>query len=452
MKRLPLVDITPIAAGLYAPRQPIRPRVVKGRYSRRRLGLGMLWLGLFFSLPWLRWDGQPAVWVDLPRRRLHLFGALYWPEDLYLLAIALAVAAFALFWVTVLAGRIWCGYACPQTLWTALFRWCERITEGPRGQRAQGSPARRRLRSLAKHLLWLALSGLTALTLVALFIPMERLLPGLAEAWLPSAVWAWLAALTLGTYGNAGWLREQLCLYLCPYGRFQAVMLDAATPVVTYDRQRGEPRRGPRDAIGAGGACVDCTLCVQVCPTGIDIRDGQQLACIACGACVDACDAMMTRLNLATGLVAYRPASSHVRRQGLRPGPRLLGYGLVLLAASATLAWAVTSRPLVSFSASKDRQLYRDAGDGTLENVYTLTILNKDRRPHAYRLSAQGPAGLLWRGPAELHLGRARQGSLVVSLALPHAQAHSQPLRWRLESDDGQPTLEVPGRFLGPSP
>lgn len=450
MKRLPVLDITPNTAGLYARWQPVRPRIMGGRHGRLRLGLGAFWLALFLSLPWLRWEGQPAVWVDLHRGCLHLFAARYWPEDLYLLAIALAVAAFGLFWVTVLAGRVWCGYACPQTLWTALFLWCERITEGSHRQGAC-APVARRLRTLAKHMLWLGLSGLTAMTVVALFIPMQTLLPGLTEARLSPAVWAWLAALTLGTYGNAGWLREQLCLYLCPYGRFQAVMLDGATPVVTYDRERGEPRSRRRDASNVVGACVDCTLCVQVCPTGIDIRNGQQLACIACGACVDACDAVMTRLNQATGLVAYRPASTSARRRGVPLRPRLLGYGLVLLAALAILAWEAGTRPLVTFSVSKDRQLYRDAGDGTVENVYSLTILNKDRQGHAYRLSALGPAGLLWRGPRELHLAGATQGNLVVSLALPYPQARSQPLHWRLERDDDELIIEVPGHFLGPS-
>jgi len=438
MNRLPLRNITQ-AAPVSRPRNRL-PRRVNGRYARLRKVTGACLVAGFFTLPWWRWNGEQAVWLSLAEGRLNLFGNSFWPEDLNLLAGTLIVAAFALFFVTVIAGRVWCGYACPQTVWAAVFTWCERISEGNRT--ARGHPA---LRRLAKHVLWLGVSGWTAVTLVALFVPSHTLLAGLLGGNLGAPTLAWLGGITLATYGNAGWLREHLCIYLCPYARFQAVMFDTHTPVVTYRRDRND--------------CVECTLCVQVCPTGIDIRDGLQIACIACGACVEACDGVMARMNLAKGLVAYRGAAPLVRPKGPTLGPRLpplrrprvVGYGLALMASLAVLAHGLDSRPLVSLSVSKDRLLYRDRGDGHIENLYSLTLMNKSRQTRDYRLRATGLNEFAWHGAAQLTLAPGEQRTAAISLALPYAQAIDQTVSFEVSEVGSSPLpgARAASRFTG---
>jgi polyferredoxin len=411
MNLIPVRDITAL------------PRTVSGRHTRWRTGLGTVLVLVFLSLPWWRWQGQQALWLDVAGRRLQVFGAVFWPDDLNLLALALIVAAFALFWVTIRAGRVWCGYACPHTLWTAMFVWCERVTQG---------------RRLTRHLLWLALGAVTALTLVGLFVPIRQLLPGVVNGTLGAAAWVWLAGIALVTCVNAGWLREHLCVYLCPYARFQAVMFDTHTPVVSYDRTRDD--------------CVQCTLCVQVCPTGIDIRKGLQIACIACGACVDACEGVMAKVKRPVGLIAYRSEAGqgrHTRR------PRLVGYGVLLIACAAWLAHGLATRPLMTLSVSKDRQLYRDRGDGHLENLYSLTLMNKTRQPRTYALSATGPQGLEWQGATRVNLAPGAQWNEVVSLALAAGQAVNAAVVFKA-TDEGSPATapleqHVDSRFTGPA-
>lgn len=432
MNRLPVRDIT---GPVMAPRpRNRRPRRVNGRFTLLRMALGAGLLTLFFTLPWWQWRGEPAVWLNLANGRLNLFGASFWPEDLSLLASALIVAAFALFFVTVLAGRVWCGYACPQTLWAAMFVWCERLTGSGR------KPHRfAQARRMVKHLLWLGISACTAFTLVALFVPGPRLVARLLAGDLEATTLCWLAAITLATYANAGWLREQLCIYLCPYARFQAVMFDRRTPVVSYQRERGD--------------CVQCTLCVQVCPTGIDIRDGLQIGCIACGACADACDGVMARMNLAKGLVAYRGAEAPADGKGFTLRPRLLGYGAMLLASAAVLGHGLASRPLVSLAVSKGYPLYRDRGDGHIENLYNLTLMNKTQQPQVYHLTATGPAALGWRGKARWRLAPGERRTEVISLALPYALAANQPVAFeaRAIAAPASTGLRVASRFTGPA-
>jgi cytochrome c oxidase accessory protein FixG len=422
MNLVPLKDITPAV-----------PRQASGPYTRLRTLLGVGLTGLFFALPWLRWEDAPLLWLDSAGGQLHLAGVRFWPEDLGLLAGVLLVAAFGLFWVTVLAGRVWCGYACPQTVWAALFTACARIAQGRRP---------------VKHLLWLALSALTAFTLVALFIPGPVLWGQLLSGTPGTAIWAWLTGLTLATYGNAGWFRSKLCVYVCPYGRFQSVMFDPHTPVVTYHSARGEPRgRYRAGQSGAGqGDCVACTLCVQVCPTGIDIRQGLQIGCIACGACVDACNGVMAKLHRPMGLIAY--GQQGLEHGGLRP--RLIGYGLVLLGCMAMLGHGVANRPLLALTVSKDRQLYRLLGEGAVENVFTLTLKNKDRHPHTYTLAVTGPHELAWQGANQLRLAPYEQRTQVIRLALPAAHAARHALVFQASSKED--VVNVDSQFTGPLP
>ncbi|PVZ13891.1 MULTISPECIES: cytochrome c oxidase accessory protein CcoG [unclassified Pseudomonas] len=418
----------------------IRPRVIDGRYRRLRFVSGGLLLALFFGAPWLQWGGRQALWWDLPGRQLHLGASTFWPQDLSLLAGVLAAAAFGLFVATVYAGRIWCGYACPQSLWLWMFHFCQRATEGRRGRPTLP-------RRLAKHSLWLLLALVTGFTLVGYFSPIRQLPQHLGL----NAASLWLGLVTLATWLNAGWLREQVCVHLCPYGRFQSVMLDRDSLIVAYDATRGEPRAH----LGQGGDCVDCTLCVQVCPTGIDIRDGLQAACLSCGACADACDSVMRKLARPEGLVRY--ASEHAlagaRTHWLRP--RLLGYVAVLMLISAGLGWALAQRPLLALDVSKDRLLYRQSADGRLENVYRLTLANKTDRPRHYRLTASGPVGLELQGATQVEVPAQSQASQPVRLVLgQQALAGGSAVVQFIATDteDSTRSAYAESRFTGPQP
>ncbi len=438
----------------------IQPRTAPGRFRRLRVGLGAVLLGLFFGLPWLQINGRPAVWFDLPQRQFHLFGATFWPQEFTLLAGVLIVAAFALFFTTVYAGRLWCGYACPQSVWTWLFLWCEKITEGERRQRlrldaAPGSLTKA-LRRAAKHGLWLVLALATGLAFVSYFSPARALVidgfTGQASAW----AYFWVGFVTLATYLNAGWLREQVCVHMCPYARFQSVMLDRDSLIVAYDSGRGEargPRRPGSDPRAQGlGDCIDCTLCVQVCPTGIDIRDGLQIACIGCAACVDACDEVMSRMNYPKGLISYTSERALAGEPPTRLRPRLLGYGAVLGLMLLALGASLATRAPATLDISKDRLLYRESADGRLENVYRLSVTNKTAIDQTYHLSASGWPGLRLQGNAQLNVPAFAEASAVVTLSLAPEQwpGRTVAISFHLAAGDAQ--LSADSRFTGPDP
>ncbi|MDI2435553.1 cytochrome c oxidase accessory protein CcoG, partial [Pseudomonas aeruginosa] len=301
-KQIPVQDVTPPAKGdtnnndLYAKREKIYTRAFTGIFRRLRMVGGAALFLLYFGTVWLNWSGRQAVWWDLPERKFYIFGATFWPQDFMLLSWLLIVCAFGLFFITVFAGRVWCGYTCPQSVWTWIYMWCEKVTEGDRNQRIKLDKApmsgNKLLRKTAKHSLWLLIGLVTGLTFVGYFSPIRELIPELLTGQADGWAYFWVGFFTLATYGNAGWLREQVCIYMCPYARFQSVMFDKDTLIVSYDPRRGE-KRGPRkkslDYKAQGlGDCIDCTMCVQVCPTGIDIRDGLQIECIGCAACIDA--------------------------------------------------------------------------------------------------------------------------------------------------------------------
>ncbi|AYC31757.1 cytochrome c oxidase accessory protein CcoG [Pseudomonas cavernae] len=420
------VRLTPSLAG-----GPIHTRSFSGRFRNlRRYGAGLLLL-LFFGTAWLDWDGRQAVLWNLAEHRYYIFGATFWPQDFILLSALLIICAFGLFAITVFAGRVWCGYSCPQSVWTWIFMWVERHTEGERHQRirldaAPWSPTKL-LRRSAKHFLWLAVSLATALTFVGYFTPIRPLALELLRLQLEGATLFWILFFTTATYLNAGWLREKVCVHMCPYARFQSVMFDRDTLTVAYDAARGE-RRGPRKkdsnhrAEGLGD-CIDCQLCVQVCPTGIDIRDGLQVDCIGCAACIDACDSIMDKMGYARGLVRY--ASERVLHGGtshlLRP--RLLGYAGALLLMLGTFVWALDERPLVSLEVAKDRSLFRENAAGQIENVYRLKLINKTQQPQRYALSLLDEAHLRLDGPRQLSLAAGEILEVPVSVTLTAAQA-----------------------------
>jgi cytochrome c oxidase accessory protein FixG len=411
--------LTPAQAG-----GPIHTRRFRGRFRNLRLlGAGSL-MALFFGTAWLNWEGRQAVLWDLAERKFHIFGATFWPQDFILLSALLIICAFGLFAVTVFAGRVWCGYACPQSIWTWLFMWAERITEGDRGQRLKLDAApwsfQKLGRRTARHGLWLAISLVTAVTFVGYFTPIHALVADLARLQLDGSTAFWVLFFTAATYLNAGWLREKVCRDMCPYSRFQSVMFDRDTLTIAYDAARGEPRGARRkdsDARAQGlGDCIDCTLCVQVCPTGIDIRDGLQLECIGCAACIDACDEVMDKLGYARGLVRYGSERELAggRTRWLRP--RLLGYVAALAVMIGAFAWALADRPLVSLDVTRDRGLFRENAAGQIENVYSLKIINKSQLPQRYRLALRGADGLALQGPDELALAGGEIRDLAVSV------------------------------------
>jgi cytochrome c oxidase accessory protein FixG len=430
---------------LYEIRKKIQPRAVHGWFARWRVALVFATQIVYYGLPWLSWNGRQAVLFDLAARKFYLFGGVFWPQDVIYLAVLLIICALSLFLFTAVAGRLWCGYACPQTVYTEIFMWIERKIEGDRVARLRldGAPmsARKFIVRGAKHVAWLAVSLWTGYTFVGYFTPIRDL--GSAALALSLGPWEafWILFYTVATYGNAGWLREQVCKYMCPYARFQGVMFDKDTLVITYDRERGEPR-GPRvktaDPQAKGlGACVDCGICVQVCPTGIDIRDGLQYECIGCAACIDGCDQVMDRMGYPRGLIRYTTenALEHRVADGARWRrvfrPRTLVYSALLLVVVAAAAWSLATRVPLRVDVIRDRgALAREAGPGMIENVYRVQIMNTDERARHYAIRASGLPGLRVVGvdqPVEVNAASTRLFALRLQAPLEPGDSRAPP-------------------------
>ena len=439
----------------------IHTRSFTGLFRTLRIvGAGFLFL-LFFGTVWLNWDGRQAVLWDLSESKFHIFGATFWPQDFILLSALLIIAAFGLFAITVFAGRVWCGYTCPQSTWTWLFMWCEKITEGDRNQRIklQAAPWRlnKILRRTAKHALWMAISVMTALTFVGYFTPIRPLATELLTLEMAGISLFWVLFFTGATYINAGWLREAVCMHMCPYARFQSVMFDKDTLAISYDVNRGESRgprkRGVEPAQAGLGDCIDCQMCVQVCPTGIDIRDGLQMECIGCAACIDACDTVMDKMGYARGLVRY--TSEHQLQGGtthlLRP--RLIGYAAVLVLMIGALVVALDQRSMVSLDVIKDRGLFRENSQGQIENIYSLKIINKTQEPQHYRVSLQDNQDFRLQGKTELTLAPGEIAEVPVSVALlaEPPKSSSQTLEF-VVTDTADPGVRsvAQSRFVAP--
>jgi cytochrome c oxidase accessory protein FixG len=458
-------EIVPTEVGeldLYQRREKIYTRSIEGFFQRLRLFTGWPLLIGYFLLPWLQWDGRQAVLFDLPARKFHILGLTFWPQDFPLLAFLLIIAAFALFAVTVWAGRLWCGYTCPQTVWTSIFMWLEQRTEGSRNQRMRLDQApwsvRKLARKLAKHTAWLAMAFATGVTFVGYFYPMRELLPDLLT--LSSGKWAllWTLFFTLATYINAGWMREQVCIYMCPYARFQSVMFDQDTLIVSYDPGRGEPRgsrkRGVDHRACGLGDCIDCRLCVQVCPTGIDIRDGLQYECIGCALCIDACNSVMDKMDYPRGLIRY--TSEHQLQGGktrwLRP--RIIGYLLMLGLMIGLFSYRVISRVPLELTVIRDRnELYLATADGQIENIYTLNLVNMDAAVHEFEFSVSGIAGAALIGERlhSLDGGEVRSINLRVRAAPEQLSKPSTPIEFSVRATDSD-TLRTTSesRFMRP--
>ena len=436
------------AAGgsLYLAEAKVYPREVKGRFARLRVLSVWVLLGIFYALPWLQWADRQAVLFDLPARQFFILGLVFWPQDFIFLTWLLIIAALALFFFTAIGGRLWCGYACPQTVWTESFLWMERLTEGDRSARlkldkAPWSAGKIGRKSL-KQFLWITFALWTGFTFVGFFTPIQTLARELATFSLGPWETFWILFYGFATYGNAGYLREQVCKYMCPYARFQSAMFDHDTLVITYDEKRGEPRGARRrgsDARAQGkGDCIDCTLCVQVCPTGIDIRKGLQIECIACAACIDVCDDVMDKMGSPRGLIRYTTAHAIEHQPTRIVRPRTLIYGSILLALILGFIAAVAMRSPVTLDVIRDRNaLYKLTDDGYVDNVYTVRILNKSERPQRFVLEARGTSPLTLV---------ARQAEYRV----PSGAVYSLPLRVRRAAYDpvGSETIVLKLRSL----
>ncbi|MDX2299556.1 MAG: 4Fe-4S dicluster domain-containing protein [Xanthomonadaceae bacterium] len=509
---------------MYQSERKIYPRDVDGRFARlRKLAVWVL-LGIFYLIPWLPWGERQAVLFDLPARKFYIFGLNFWPQDFFFLALLLIMAGLSLFFFTALAGRLWCGYACPQTVWTEVFLDMERWTEGDRNRRMKldaGPWTREKfLRKGSKHALWLAFALWTGFTFVGFFSPIRDL--GLRVLAFDLGGWEtfWIGFYSLATWGNAGFLREQVCKYMCPYARFQSAMFDRNTLIIAYDPLRGEPRgsrkrglasvlerargllplstataavvdaahhqsaadanAGARVSTGLVvdrhdelpppppvrspddlGDCIDCTICVQVCPTGIDIRNGLQYECIACGACIDACDAVMDKMDYPRGLIRYTTQNAIDGKPSRILRPRVIFYALLLTAIFSGWAWGVSHRSALIVDVLRDRNaLYRVAADGSIENAYTLKLINKTPQAQRYRLEIVDdhgnpiPALRIAAGAQEATAAPEQVLSLAVTLIGDPAEAHGRRnVRFVITGiDHPEVHAQQDTRFFGPTP
>jgi cytochrome c oxidase accessory protein FixG len=424
---------------LYAVRRKIYPRAVEGWFATWRWVFVFATQLVFYGTPWLMWNDRQAVLFDLGARKFYILGIVFWPQDFIYLSVLLLISAFSLFLFTAVAGRLWCGYACPQTVYTEIFLWIERVVEGGHLARIKldQSPvsAKKLARKSAKHALWILFSLWTGFTFVGYFTPIREL--GNSAIAFATGPWEtfWIFFYGFATYGNAGWLREQVCLYMCPYARFQGVMFDRDTLLIAYDEQRGEPRgarsrKTDHKAKGLGD-CIDCNICVQVCPTGIDIRHGQQYECIGCAACIDGCNQVMDKMGYPRGLIRYASLNSvqqhfgwsEMLRRTFRP--RVLIYTLLLWSIIIAVGVTLWQRAPVRVDVIRDRgAMAREVGDGLIENVYRLQIMNVQERPQRLRITASGINGVEVFGPVQpLEIEAASSTMLPVTLRAERSSA-----------------------------
>jgi cytochrome c oxidase accessory protein FixG len=443
---------------MYVSERKIYPRDVDGRFQKLRALAVFVLLGMYYLFPWLEWNGRQAVLFDLAERKFYVFGLAFWPQDFIFLALGLVLAGLSLFFFTAVAGRLWCGYACPQTVWTECFLWMERITEGDRNKRIKLDAAPWSVDKLrkkgSKHVLWFVFALWTGFTFVGFFTPMRDLaLRTWPFEWNGWEIF-WVLFYALATWGNAGVLREQVCKYMCPYARFQSAMFDHDTLIITYDEKRGEARgarkKGAQPAEGQGD-CIDCTICVQVCPTGIDIRDGLQYECIACGACIDACDEVMDKVGSPRGLIRYATQNSIEGKPTRVVRPRVLIYGTLLVLLMGGIAAGVLMRKPLIVDVMRDQKLYRELASGEIENAYTLRVVNKDAQAHRFELKLDAEAPLQLDGPGLLSAGPEEILTVPVTVrAAPGAVKGGVDLHFQVQDQASGLVVSEKARFFAP--
>lgn len=435
----------------------IYQREVTGRFQRLRvLGNAALLAGYFIT-PWLSWGDRQLVLFDLPQRQFHIVHMTFWPQDFFLLAFLLIIAAFGLFMVTVFAGRVWCGYTCPQTVWTQMFVWLETRFEGPRHKRirldaAAWSPAKV-LRKGGKHLSWSALAFLTGLTFVGYFTPIKDLPADFVTGQAHFHAYLWILVFGVLTYLNAGWMREKVCIYMCPYARFQSVMFDEDTKVVSYNPARGEPR-GKKNPDNDKGDCVDCGLCVQVCPTGIDIRDGLQYECIGCALCIDACDGIMDKLERDRGLISYTTENELAGKPTHLLRPRLIGYAVAMVLMMGAFTAFLAMRSTVEVALERDRnQLFSEALSGNIVNDFQVSILNKQPIAVQYELAILDRPGAILSAPSVINVGVGERVTLGIQIELPPQKVVQARLPFVLDvrALGSDVSTQLDSTFIGPS-
>ncbi|MES2787132.1 MAG: cytochrome c oxidase accessory protein CcoG [Pseudomonadota bacterium] len=467
MKVIPIIAVESGGESLYEAQKKIYPRQVTGRYAQWRWAMVWLTQLVFYGLPWIEWGQRQSVLFDLAARRFYIFGFVLYPQDFIYLTGLLVVSALALFLFTALAGRLWCGFACPQTVYTEMFLWIERKVEGERAARMRLDASPMSLEKLVKkwfkHVLWIGLAMWTGFTFVGYFTPIRELGMEFLQTRMGSWEVFWVFFYGLATYGNAGFLREQVCKYMCPYARFQSAMFDQDTLIVSYDAERGEPR-GSRSRKAdlstlALGACVDCNLCVHVCPTGIDIREGLQYECIGCAGCIDVCNSVMDKMNYPRGLIRF--TTQNALAQGLNAKqllsrtlrPRVLAYGAILLALCFALLASLATRTPLKVDVIRDRgMMSRIVAGGKLENVYRLQVMNATEVPQRYVVSATGLPGLVVASEASVEVGPAESRWLAVRLQIPYGSLApgSHPIHFDIATASGDARVSEKSVFLVP--
>lgn len=423
---------------LYEVHKKVYPRAVSGRFAQWRWSMVWFTQLLYYGACWLPWNGRQAVLFNLVERKFYIVGLVFWPQDVIYLAVLLIISAYSLFLFTAVGGRLWCGYTCPQTVYTEIFLWIERQIEGDRAARMQFDAApmswRKFLRRGMKYGVWGLLALWTGITFVGYFTPIKTLMASIGSFSLGPWETFWILFYSSATYLFAGHLREQVCKYMCPYARFQGVMFDQDTLTVTYDTARGEPRGARRKGIepaGIGkGDCVDCSICVQVCPTGIDIRQGLQYECIGCAACMDACDQVMDKMDYAKGLIRYSTAHAIKARWGWKEiirhvmRPRVLVYSAILWAIIIAFVWGLATKSPLRVDVIRDRAiLAREVEGGLVENVYRLHVMNVSEASHRYLLSVNGLPGITLVGEPLIEMPPATDKTFTLQVRAPPESA-----------------------------
>ncbi len=455
---------------LYEAHKKIYVRMTSGLFANWRWVLVWFTQLLFYGLPWLIWNGRQAVLFHLVERKFYIFGWVFWPQDVFFLAILLIISAYGLFFFTAIAGRLWCGYACPQTVYTEIFLWIEQKIEGDRNKRMKLDKAPMSARKLGlkslKYFVWAVVALWTGFTFVGYFTPIHELVASVPSLGFGSWEIFWILFYGSFTYLFAGVMREQVCKYMCPYARFQGVMFDPDTLIITYDEERGEPRGARKKGVEPNsvgkGDCVDCGICVQVCPTGIDIRQGLQYECIGCAACIDACDQVMDKMNYSRGLIRYSTENAIKKHWGGKEifahvmRPRTLIYGGILVLISIAFVWGLATREPLRVDIIRDRTtLAREVAGGNIENVYRLQVMNMSEAPRTFDISVSGLDGISlgnFDGVIEVEPATTQAVTLQVQVPVDvGVPGSSNPIFFNVTArDDGKIAVKEKSTFLLP--